>query len=367
MRKKVLAAIFITVVTSQIIGWALGVRTDVHENRLKYNMPPFSASSLLDVGFYRGFERFHDDRYPFRGWVIKARNLLDYAVFDTSPSPKVHIGLDGWLFYTESLPDYMLDSCSAKEKIREVARKLHELERAVEASGRTFLFMVAPSKASIYPEYVGITRKPNRCGKGKYDLLLEAFAEFPVRNHLRLDKVLLDAKDGPPLYSRTDTHWNVYGVEAVTEAVFKSLAPTAWRAYMPTVVPATTRRTGDLGDMISMFGVDWTEDMAYAGEVRFRAEAGVETLGPLANMRPRLRYSARPGPSAPVLPPAVLYRDSFMSNPLHLLGGVFSELNAIWSYNIPTYEGVEAEDLARAKIILVEVTERHIDELDISM
>lgn len=78
-----------------------------------------------------------------------------------------------------------------------------------------------PNKATIYPELVGFERPDQDCGKSPYGLLLEAFEEFPVKGFIRLDKLLIEAKNGDPLYNKAGSHWTLraelIAIEAIVE------------------------------------------------------------------------------------------------------------------------------------------------------
>jgi hypothetical protein len=66
----------------------------------------------------------------------------------------VHIGIHGWLYPEESSVD-RLDPAIARQAGRRLLLNLHAAEKMITATGRRFLFTVAPGKAAIYPEYVG--------------------------------------------------------------------------------------------------------------------------------------------------------------------------------------------------------------------
>jgi len=196
MRKKILMGFFLLLLTSQVYGLALAPRTVLTEKRTLAAVPEYKAERLLESSYYKKLAKFLDDRYPYRVPFIISKNWIDFNIFKTSPSSEVIIGTDGWLYYRRSMNDYFKDDCDRRIDAWELALKLNSMERLLESAGKRFFFIVAPNKATIYPEHVGIERPPNTCGKSFYDLFIEALGEYPLRGFIRLDNLLLKAKKG---------------------------------------------------------------------------------------------------------------------------------------------------------------------------
>src|SRR3990170_5391925 len=96
MHRALVIFFFIAVIASPVYGWVSGLRTGTQEKRTLAPLPGLSLEGARGNAFYKGLERYYDDRFPFRGWVIKAKNWIDYRVFGASPSKNVHIGTDGY-------------------------------------------------------------------------------------------------------------------------------------------------------------------------------------------------------------------------------------------------------------------------------
>ncbi|MFQ5466131.1 MAG: hypothetical protein ACE5EI_09405 [Thermodesulfobacteriota bacterium] len=365
MRQRIITAFFLTVILSSLAGWLAGVKTDTRENRKKAEAPPVSMRNMLDSRFYSELGGFLDDRFPFRGLLIRIKNRIDYSIFNTSPSPKVILGRDGWLFTRYGLDHYFRDSCADREKMRRLARALNRLERVLEASGRRLVFVVAPNKSTIYPEHVGISRPSNPCGKSDYDLLLEAFREYPVRGFVRLDDLLIRAKGKSRVYYRTDSHWNLTGAIIASRAILEKIAPDRWKRYFPEMEFKDLRANHDLSGMIDMVGVDWREASVGLKGINYVSTIEEEQREPLENGLPRLSFTSRPTFEGDLLPRVIMYRDSFMNSPLGLLKGSFEHIDALWSYNVPVAKDIDLEDFLASRIVLIEVVERHLGVLDI--
>jgi hypothetical protein len=97
-------------------------------------------------------------------------NWLNYHLFSATSVAGVHIGIHGWL-YPGQTSQTVLAPAVARQAGRRLFLELHAAEKMINATGRRFLFTVAPGKAAIYPEYVGSgaagCRKPRLQGPAR--------------------------------------------------------------------------------------------------------------------------------------------------------------------------------------------------------
>lgn len=361
MRRFVIG-VFLLLLVSPFFGWLLDLHVELKENRFPAKAPELALSKLMEREFFPQLERFFDDHFVFRAWLIKTKSWIDYYVFRTPSSPLVHLGTDGWLYFRETLHSYRKDECDARDAMWDLARRLHTLERVLLVSGRQFVFMVAPEKSTIYPEYVGLPRSRSGCKKSRYDFLLEAFADYPVMNFVRLDTILVQAKKEREVYYRTDTHWNSLGSLIASGALLRHLSPSRWMELLPDTKPSTASRIADLAQMLAL---DFTVTVEDAETVLYRTPVKVEGRKQLMNRRPRLRYTATSTPKMPLLPRAVFYHDSFGAELTKFILGSFEQLDVYWTYDmLETPEAVE--DLRSSRIVVVEVVERNLADLTVN-
>lgn len=348
-------------------GVLMGVALDPGMPWSAMVLPRLATISFDDVrtpDFYSRVERLFNSHFPYRDELRRSKAWVDYHVFQSSPVHEVHVGPDRWLNYYHELHDYQKAACDQAQTMRELARQLHELEEVVETSGRTFVFTVAPNKSTIYPEYVGLSRSPT-CGKGAYALLLEAFGDYPVKQFVRLDELLLEAKQQGQIYYRTDTHWNEEGVLVVARALLQRLAPDAWHDYLGEVTMTTMSYSGDLARMM---GLAVSETAPHIQTKPWQTTSTEDRLPDALDIR-HTRISPSASSDRAILPRAVFYRDSFMEAPLEILGGAFGQIDAYWveggPIHLPTSGSEQA--LSASRIVLVEVVERNLTSLQINV
>lgn len=175
---------------------------------------------LLASEYYSAWGQYIDQHLAPIGPLTKAMRWLDYRLFKTSDRPEVYVGRDGWLFASRDIDIYRRDACSEKDRAHQLVFELNTIAHLIEASGRRFLFTVAPAKSTIYPEFVGSIPKEPACGRSMYELFLEAQKGHHLTCFVRLDDTLLAAKaEDQLLYAKTGATWNGNGAAIAARAL----------------------------------------------------------------------------------------------------------------------------------------------------
>ncbi len=367
MRKFVISIFFIFLTLSPVAGMLLRGGAFFKERPFLTPAPDFTRGALLMRPFYRGIEKYLDDRNPLRGEFIRTKSWLDVRLFHTSPAPNVRIGLNGWLYFKPAMKSYLKNDCGRTRRAYTLARRLQRLELELRKAGKRLIFVVAPDKATIYPEYVGGVPEGNGCGKNFYDLLLLAMKRFPVEGFVRLDEALLKAKKDGLLYYRGGTHWNDRGAALAAGLILRKLSTEREYPRPPEVTFEDKRM---LQEDSPMLGVSLYERAPFAREIEFGEEVSTTGIKPLPFFPGEwvlLRTKTEPSSKRPLLPKALVYRDSFMTAPLKFLEGSFREIYARWSHFFPEAKGADPRELRTAKIVIVEIVERDLPLLRIRL
>ncbi len=118
---------------------------------------PATPHSLQELASYpRRFGAFFADHFGFRREMVDARGRLVIGLLKKSPSPKVVVGRGDWLFYTgdRSLENRLHQIPLSAASLDQWATRIEQRKRWLAARGIRYLFVVAPDKQSIYPEYL---------------------------------------------------------------------------------------------------------------------------------------------------------------------------------------------------------------------
>jgi len=368
MRKKAICIFFLSIILGPVAGLFVKGTDFFQERPFLTPFPVFTTRSMVGRGFYKGIEGYLDDRNPFRGEFIKTNAWMDVSLFHTSPTPNVHIGLHGWLYFKPAFHSFFKADCSKRPQALRLARRLHNLELVLKKAGKRFIFVVAPDKSSIYPEYMGGVRESNNCGKNFFGLFLNALKKFPVQGFVRLDKALLAAKKNNLLYYSGGTHWNDRGAVIASKLILKKLSTPEVTYRLPKI---TFQEKEMLSETAPMISANLFERAPFADKIGFSKNVKTTGIRPLPffpNEWVLLRTETQNRDDKPLLPKAMIYRDSFMTAPIKILKSSFREIFARWTYIFPfgnKEDKEDTEELATSKIIIIEAVERNLDQLRI--
>ena len=207
------------------------------------------------VSFPRRFERYWNDSFAFRWYLIRAHSLAKLSM-GVSPSPKALVGQEGFLFYAaEQSVDYFRGVKPFTPT--ELARWRDELEGRREwlaERGIRYLVVVAPNKETIYGEFMPSSLAKVRLDS-RFDQLLAYLRANSSIEIIDVRGALTAAKAGQRVYHRTDTHWNDAGAMiAATEILerMKVWFPAIDAGPFPGTMRTTTAAGGDLARILAL-------------------------------------------------------------------------------------------------------------------
>ena len=223
--KKRFTWLYITLIITLMVIPSLGmlfVNTGVGgEKRMLAPKPSLFRHNSVNENFRGEFEEYFTDNFAFRQLLVTANSALYYYLLNDSPNQKVIAGKKGFLFFEETVSDYIGDNLMTKEEIDRLIRTLTLQQEYLLGKEIEFLFMIVPNKNTIYSEYM-----PSRYKKIGNKNLKNLLAELQKSEleYLDLKTVLLRAKDcGELLYHKKDSHWNnfgsLYGYQEIMEWV----------------------------------------------------------------------------------------------------------------------------------------------------
>lgn len=321
---RVLVGLFVVAIAVPGLATAFG---------LGMEPPGNEAASTTDAGLMARAARF-DGRFAFRETLVQTQSWLRYQLLGVSTLPTVWRGRDGWWFLANdgALESTLNEPPFTAAEIETWRAILQRTADFLAGRGIAYVFVVAPEKATIYPEFLPDGVYP-RGGPTRTDQLvddLRAHSTVPV---VDLRESLLAAKPRQRLFHLTDTHWNEVGAGVAYRQILRALA-------VPGLVPPGGDDAFDVtpsrdpgGDLAWMLGLSRT-----LGETSLR-------LVPKEPRRARIVEPADGDPRFAVprvvtvvddarLPRALVYRDSFGSALVPFLAEHFQRMVALWEYDV---------------------------------
>ncbi len=192
------------------------------ENRVLASMPELrSETGELQLDRNQ-WEAYVNDNIGFRDLAIAGNGLFVYEVLDKSPSSKVQLGVDEWLFYIPNnnveiaYGNYLL----SEDMLADLAKNQVAIFESLSEQGIDYALVLPPSKVSIYPENLVENLSVIISPVDIVAEYLETHTQVPV---IRLKEDLLAAKGQGDLYYPTDTHWNDRGMRVAAESMIEDL------------------------------------------------------------------------------------------------------------------------------------------------
>lgn len=205
--------------------WHLDPSPIPNEKRTLAKFPKYSGLAEL-APFVAGLESYFDDHFGFRKLLVGWSNHWKLQLFNESPVDMAMVGRDGWLFWAaDRMIDHYCGNARFSAQDLNGWQKLLENRRDYLARlGVKYIFVVAPDKHSIYPEYLPPWMVKNS-QPSKLDQMLSYMKAHSTVQVLDFRPALLEAKKIGPLFLKTDTHWNALGAFIACENLVVAMAP----------------------------------------------------------------------------------------------------------------------------------------------
>lgn len=154
MKKKIFIAIFFIMICLPSLGMFF-YKTDISaEKREIQTFPKVKENGKVNMDFFNQLSDYFSDNFAFRQQLIETDAVIKKNVFKESGNSEVIVGNKGYLFFSETLNDYLGQNVLSDRQIYACGRVLSLLQEHVENNNGKFLFVVAPNKNSLYPEFM---------------------------------------------------------------------------------------------------------------------------------------------------------------------------------------------------------------------
>jgi len=336
-------AVICTPLAVQLAGSA--TRTESHEKRSLAKMPVWPEAWAALCKWPTEFTAYYGDHFGLRSKLIRWHAVAVYRGLGMSPSDKVLVGRDGWLYYADdySLEDYRSLVPFKQEELEQWKKVLEERQDWLAQRGAKFMLVLACDKYVIYPEFL-----PAGMRRTDAPYRVDVLADYLKKNSrvpvVSLHEPLVEAKKHDRLYQRTDTHWNDRGAYVGYREIVKST-----HDLQPVEV---TTPGWDLARMMGLDDIIHEQDLRLVPRQARRARV-VEQDRPDAlwnNGRVALECAGAPGGKM------VMFRDSFGSALVPMLAEHFKRSLFLWQYDLDT-KVIEQE---KPDLVILLITSRRM-------
>ena len=326
---------------------------DQSENRRKAPFP-----TEISTKFPSLFDRFYEDHFPFRSFLIKKFYTVRKSIKD---NPKVIIGVDDWIFLNSSpfntyaksdntLGDFTGKTLLNDEDAKAFESKIEAQKKYFDERGIRFLIMIPPNKMTVYPEFTPKGYRKLRTMRSRYEQTEEAIRKADVP-FINLKKLFEKEKGEYPLYYRTDTHWNDLGAYIAFRNLLNVL-----HAETPEIERIEIADS-ECGDNYRMSGLsDACSDLHHRPVLSFKNGEGQCVLQENAG------HLICTNASAPYREHIVIGRDSFTEKLIPYFSRLFKRTVFIWSGKVSDKEMFDIIETEKPDIVLYNYAERNVSQ-----
>lgn len=343
--KKALSTIYLMIFTALLLVPSAGMLIKGPSESENGEETVFPSVSTIDGAILPEMGEWFESHFAFRQEFVSAYSFISETIFGTSPVSGVVTGSDGWLFYEDTVPDYQRTNILTDRQIHNTVRHLELIDEYCEENGMDFLFVIAPNKNTLYPEYMPYYIAAGE-GPSNRDLIREALNDSSVDY---IDFGINDTFTDPDAvyYFRRDSHWNNMGAAIASDAMLQALN-IAHHSYMNDPFTGVDEHMGDLEQMIHPSSVVPETDVFFETMPQFTYDAPVES-----------NYDFRIGTKGSGEMNLLMYRDSFGTALLPFMAEPFS--HAFFSRS----NSCQITDISSQQpdILIMEKVERFLDQL----
>ena len=188
-----------------------------------------TVGSFLDGAFQTAYARAIGYRVPIFEFAVRLRNQVEFSALGASAIPSIIVGAGGELIERVYVDDYCSRNlASFLPAARVWARRIRQMQDAVERQGKTFVYVVTPSKVAQYPEFLPpgmpcASAMADRLGLvPAWIALVRAAGVHVVDTTAEISKA--HGRYPFPLFPVDGTHWNAVGATLAGQAVASELS-----------------------------------------------------------------------------------------------------------------------------------------------
>lgn len=288
---------------------------------------------------------YFQDHFAFRSELVTANAKIRSRFFGVSADQGVIDGSNGWLYYTDSLEDYLGSDLMGDRGIFNVAHSMALMQEAVRNSGADFLYAPVPNKNTLYGENMPYYFRYKVSEEKNLEKLYAMLEEEGVNYVNLLEKI---GKSDNILYHKTDSHWTNQGAALAGECILDGLKR-EYVSYENEPYEVREDFLGDLEGMLFPAAAEPDEEIYYerVHEYEYEGEVG-------SNFDPKINTFHQAGSGN-----LVMYRDSFGNALLPYLADSFE--TAYFSRSVP-YPMIGDLLIHQPDTVIVERAERFLHD-----
>ncbi len=234
--KKLMLAIIIIVLFIPLI------QNNLNLFKLKELSGSFEKTENIDFSINKWFhgnysttkQDYLNQNIGFRNTLVRTYNQLYFSLYNEARAVGIAIGIDDFLYEYYYIDALNGDDFVGVDTVENKVFKLHKVCDTLKTKGIDLVVVLAPGKASFYPEYIPKNLVNANVENTNFDEYEQQLSQTNI-NVLNFRKWFAQMKDTSsyPLFPKTGIHWSKYGEILVIDSLIKSFADIRPQNKMP--------------------------------------------------------------------------------------------------------------------------------------
>ena len=326
----------------------------MNEKRELATLPSFAATFENIENFPKEFDAFYKDHFGFRATLIESGASINRKVFFAGSTDKATIGKNGWAFYAKAIR-HSKKTFTINE-LNAIQKNIEERALWLNKRGIKYIVLIAPNKATIYPEHT----KHSSNKSTRLNLLASHLKKNSSISFVDVRGTLINGKQVRATYTKYDTHWTHYGALLVYQDICKELQKWFLSINAKAENDFTIEVKENVDDLAIVLALNekTIREFFIPNKKRNARRVGIGSLS-TSGTEPTLVFEQ----NIPKLR-LLSFHDSFFEagNMRELLAEHFSRSTFIWEH-LPFAEFKRIVETEKPNVVIDELVERNLDEM----
>lgn len=262
--KKLCYGAFVAVLLLMCLSLSVGLLvfgpSQAGANEQLSDLPSIKTEEGWNLDYLSQLQAYINDRFFLRQELISLEHKL-WAFADKAESG-VLLGKEGWLFFEDTLADYTDTDPMTERQLFSAQRNLELMAQYCKEQGKTFAFMIAPNKNSLYGQFMESYGAQGESSNAKRLMARLENAGVPT-----VDMLSAFSQEKEILYFAHDSHWNSKGAALGADLINAAFGVES--DYYSGDFSQTQPHAGDLYAMLYPAFQDPETDPVYGGKLDY--------------------------------------------------------------------------------------------------
>ncbi|MDR0601291.1 MAG: hypothetical protein LBG42_02820, partial [Treponema sp.] len=120
--------------------------------------PQLTKGNTINLDIPKEVDEYMNYRFGFRQYFVVVNHIVNNVILHKKKVNKVLVGKEGWLYYIDRddgdlLADFQKKNLFDESSIAKIIEQIEKRAQWCNDNGIQFIFLIAPNKHSVYPEY----------------------------------------------------------------------------------------------------------------------------------------------------------------------------------------------------------------------